>query len=158
MTICGNWNLRSKHTTCDWWKFWKGFSGCFDFESCISRKTVVSSSTCSYESRRVRKCQSTWFSDFPSLVHDSNRHETYCKFCAEFSALADKSSPLLNGTSGFRRATLQAHLHKQDASQVLRGTSCKENPNATPLGRALRSMNSQTHEKLRTLFNNTNLT
>ena len=77
-------------------------------ESVVPEVPNLSTSS-SYESRRVRKFQATWLRDFPWLVHESNKNQMHCKFCVEFPALADKSSPLFNGTSGFRRTTLQAH-------------------------------------------------
>ena len=107
------------------------------------------STSSSHESRRVRKFQSTWLRDFPWLVHDSNKNEMRCKFCVEFPALADKSSPLLNGTSGFQRTTLQAHSRSKMHHKCSEAYRARENPDAAPMGRALRNMNSQTQEKLR---------
>ena len=121
-------------------------------ESVVPEVPNLSTSS-SYESRRVRKFQATWLRDFPWLVHESNKNQMHCKFCVEFPALADKSSPLFNGTSGFRRTTLQAHSRSKTHHTCSEAYRTRENPDAAPMDRALRNMNSQTQEKLRKLFN-----
>ena len=119
-------------------------------ESVVPEVLNLSTSS-SYESRRVRKFQAACLRDFPWLVHESNKNQMHCKFCVEFPALADKSSPLFNGTSGFRRTTLQAHSRSKKHHTCSEAYRTRENPDAAPMGRALRNMNSQTQEKLRKL-------
>ena len=102
------------------------------------------------ESKRVRKYQDKWETEFPWLAFDADKNHMYCKVCRQFPVLADVTSSLYIGTlvvSGKQlykptlraRATILAPRHiEQRKTQTL-----------------LRNMNSQIQEKLMKLFNST---
>ena len=76
-----------------------------------------------------------------------------CRVCRSFPEIADKTSSLYIGTSGFRRTTIQANAKSKSHFNCFEANSAQENPAAAPMGIALRNMNAQVKEKLRKLFN-----
>ena len=81
------------------------------------------------------------------------RRKTRCDVCCGFPALADVSSSLYIGTSGFRRTTLQAHARSKSHHKCSEAHRARENPDAAPLGILLRNLTAQINEKLSKLFN-----
>ena len=58
------------------------------------------------ESKRVRKYQNTWETEFPWLAFEVDKNHIYCKVCHQFPVLADVTSSLYIGTGGFRKTTM----------------------------------------------------
>ena len=112
-------------------------------------ETDVSTGKC----KRIRKYQSSWERDFPWLGYDKEKNTMKCRLCRSFPEIADKTSSLYIGTSGFRRTTIQAHAKSKSHFKCFEANSAKENPAAAPMGIALRNMNAQVKEKLRKLLN-----
>ena len=110
-------------------------------------ETDVSTGKC----KRIRKYQSSWERDFPWLGYDKEKNTMKCRLCRSFPEIADKTSSLYIGTSGFRRTTIQAHAKSKSHFKCFEANSAKENPAAAPMGIALRNMNAQVKEKLRTI-------
>lgn len=69
-----------------------------------------------------------------------------------FLLLQTRVAHFFNGTSGFRRTTLQAHSRSKTHHTCSEAYHTREHPDAAPMGRALRNFNSQTQEKLRKLL------
>ena len=107
------------------------------------------------ESKRVRKYQDMWETEFPWLAFDVDKNHMYCKVCRQFPVLADVTSSLYIGTGGFRKTTIQAHAKSKSHHSCSEAHRATENPEAAPMGTLLRNMNSQIQEKLMKLFNST---
>ena len=107
------------------------------------------------EDKRVRKYLNTWETDFPWLSFEVNNNKMYCKVFPQFPSLADITSSLYTGTGSFRKTTIQAHARSKSHHFYSKELWARENPEATPMGRVPRNMNSQIQEKLTKLFNTT---
>ena len=102
---------------------------------------------------KQRRYQTSWEKDFPWLEFEKEENKMRCKVCCGFPALADVSSSLYIGTSGFTRTSLQAHARSKSHHKCSEAHRAWENPDAAPLGIVLRNMTAQINEKLSKLFN-----
>ncbi|XP_072015069.1 zinc finger protein 862-like [Amphiura filiformis] len=123
------------------------------------------STTSSYEEKRVRSFLPSWTKDYPWLKNDDEKRIMHCAWCREFPKLADHSSPLFKGTgpgaekpSDYRKSGLVTHDSSANHKRVAGKKAAVDNPGKQPMDIHLQHMSTEESNRIRILMNTAHFT
>ena len=114
------------------------------------------------ETKRIRKFQSAWMTEFDWVCYELKTNKMHCSTCRKFPELADKSSPMYigcgNGVQGFRRETLTTH--SKSRCHVICHTRLQNDQKQedSPLQKMFLRISQESQARLEKLFNIAHLT
>ncbi len=118
-----------------------------------------------YETKRKRDFVPSWKGEFPWLVNDEDESVMYCKWCREYPALADRTSPLFIGTGpgakksvDYRKGGLTTHDNSVPHKKVAGKKYADENPGEAPMDKHLKNLAKDEQNRVRMLMNTAHFT